>query len=174
MGRDFVSRLCVGVVGACAATALGVSTAQFVSVKEGRRLVAYQDVAKVWTACDGVTRGIGPNMVFTNAECDAMLMSELLAHERGMRSCLTAPDAIPDKTYLAFVSFTYNVGIGAFCASTLRALANAGDLAAACNQLPRWVRAGGRVWNGLVLRRADERALCLLGLEPAAAPELVS
>lgn len=150
--------------GSGVATALAMMAVTFVGNWEGLRLYAYQDVIDVWTACYGETRGIKPGMKFTREQCDIMFIGSLTEHEQGMRSCLAQPDAIPPKTYVAFVSFTYNVGIGAFCKSTLRKKANAGDLRGACNELPRWVNAGGKRIRGLVNRRRDEQRLCLEGL----------
>lgn len=43
-----------------------------------------------------------------------MLLAALQRHEAGMRKCLMRPDAIPAKSYVAFVSLTYNIGVGAF------------------------------------------------------------
>ena len=80
-----------------------------------------------------------------------------------MRACMKKPDALGDDAYVAVLSFTYNVGIGAACQSTLMRKLNAGDLRGACDQLPRWVHDGGRVIKGLVRRRTSERALCLAG-----------
>ena len=37
--------------------------------------------------------------------------------------------------------------------------------AGACNELPRWNRAGGRVWRGLTNRRLSERAMCHAALQ---------
>ena len=89
----------------------------------------------------------------------------MIKHEEGLRKCLKNPDAIPRKSYVSFVSWTYNVGVGAACRSTLVKKANAGDIEGACNELPRWNRAGGRVIKGLVNRRADEQRLCLEGVK---------
>ena len=147
-----------------AVTALGLMAVAFVGNWEGLRLYAYQDVIGVWTACYGETRGIKPGMKFTRDQCDVMFIEGLADFERGMRGCLARPDAIPHETYVAFLSFTYNVGTGAFCRSTLRRKADAGDLRAACDELPKWVNAGGRRIKGLVNRRRDERRLCLTGL----------
>jgi lysozyme len=75
-------------------------------------------------------------------------------------------DAIPDKSYLAFLSGTYNIGIGAFCRSSMARLANAGDLSGACSALILYVNAGPKKnVRGLVLRRTDEKNLCLEGLK---------
>jgi lysozyme len=70
---------------------------------------------------------------------------------------------VSQDTFDALVSFTYNVGAGAFRTSTLLKKLNAGDTVGACNQLPRWNKAGGKVLPGLTRRRAAEQALCLKG-----------
>ena len=83
-------------------------------------------------------------------------------YEAGLDRCLTAP--VPGKTKVAFLSWTYNVGVGAACGSTLVRLANAGALRGACDQLLRWNRAGGKIVRGLTNRREAERQLCLEGV----------
>ncbi|WP_353402726.1 lysozyme, partial [Pseudophaeobacter arcticus] len=103
---------------------------------------------------------------YGKAECDAMLAREILAYEAALDRCLTQP--VPVGMKIALVSWTYNVGAGAACKSTLVRKANAGDLTGACNELPRWNRAGGRVWAGLVNRRGAERAMCHQALKEAA------
>lgn len=132
---------------------------------EGLRTVAYRDPVGIPTICFGETKNVRMGMTATVEECKGMLTESLVEHERGMAKCLRDPDSIPDKTYGAFVSFTYNVGVGAFCRSTLARKANAGDLASACNQLLFWTRAGGIKLPGLVKRREAERELCLEGLK---------
>lgn len=81
-----------------------------------------------------------------------------------MRKCLSNPDAIPDKPYVAFLSLSYNIGTAGFCRSSLPRYINAGDIRTACNLLPAFNRAGGRVVQGLVNRRRAEQKLCLEGL----------
>lgn len=158
-----MSRLKRG-TGMAGLTAIGLSVFSMVGGFEGLRLVAYKDVVGIATACRGETKGIRMGMRFTREQCDVMFLDSLTAHEAGMRACLKAPDALPGKTYVAFVSFTYNVGIGAFCKSTLARKVNAGDVRGACDELLKWNKAGGREISGLTRRRADERRLCLEGL----------
>ena len=98
-----------------AITAIGALTIGVVGQWEGLRLHAYQDVVGVWTACYGETKGIRPGMKFTQGQCDTMFMGSLTEHEAGMRRCLAAPDALPEKTYVSFVSVTYNIGVGGRC-----------------------------------------------------------
>ncbi|WP_235891551.1 glycoside hydrolase family protein [Thalassobius litoralis] len=74
---------------------------------------------------------------------------------------------IPTQTAAALLSWTYNVGVGAACRSTLVRRLNAAEWGAVCPELSRWTRAGGRVVRGLVNRRAAERADCEAGLQSA-------
>ena len=139
--------------------ALAITTiAQF----EGRELRAYQDIVGVWTICYGETRGVTRGQVATKDECESMLARAVGEYEAGLDRCLAVP--VPGKTKVALVSWAYNVGLGAACGSTLIRFVNAGNLRAACEQLPRWNRAGGRVVQGLVNRRTAERKQCLEGL----------
>ncbi|MEM9635156.1 MAG: lysozyme [Pseudomonadota bacterium] len=154
MGRK--TRL-VGTVGAAAIALVGTW--------EGLRLTAYRDVVSVPTVCYGETYGVKLGDKHTKAECDAMLMRSLRNHEAGMRKCLKNPDAIPGKSYVAFVSLTYNIGVGAFCRSTARKRLNRGDIRGACNAAKWFNKAGGRTVKGLVNRRAAEHRLCLEGLK---------
>lgn len=125
---------------------------------------AYLDIVGVPTVCYGETCGVRLGQSYTRAECQTMLVEGLVDFETCMRRCLTAPDSIPDGAYVAFLSLSYNVGSGAFCGSTLVRKANAGDLAGACRELPRWNRAGGHVVRGLTNRRAAEMKICLESL----------
>lgn len=156
-----MSRLKKAGIGLTVAGALAIG---LVGGYEGLRTKAYYDVVGVPTVCFGETRGVEMGDSYTVDECKAMLGTALTEFETGMRKCMVRPDAVPDKPYVAFLSFTYNVGVGAFCKSTLARKLNSGDMRGACNELAKWNRAGGRVIRGLIRRRAEERALCLSGL----------
>ena len=56
----------------------------------------------------------------------------------------------------ALVSFTFNVGVGAFNGSTLLKVLNQGQYDQVPTQLRRWNKAGGKVVQGLVNRRENE------------------
>lgn len=150
------------IAGSVALTALATG---FVANWEGRELRAYKDIVGVWTICDGETKGVKPGDVATPAECDSMLARNLITYEAGLDRCLTYP--VPGKAKVAFLSWTYNVGVGAACKSTLVRKANAGDVVGACNELLKWNRAGGRVVKGLTNRREAEREMCLDGVAEA-------
>ncbi len=146
--------------------ALMAASVALVGGWEGLRTVAYPDriAGGIPTVCYGETRGVELGDSYTVEECKAMLGNALVEFETGMRACLDNPDAIPDKPYTSFVSLTYNIGVAGFCRSTVARRANAGDIEGACNAIPMWNKAGGRVVQGLVNRRAAEQKLCLEGV----------
>jgi lysozyme len=145
-------------VGALAALAI-VTVGAF----EGVRLHAYRDVVGIPTVCFGETRGVHMGDSYTMEECKAMLGDALIEFEQGIRACMKEPDKVPDPTYVAVLSLSYNIGQRAYCKSTVNRLLNAGDIRGACNAFLMWTKAGGKVIKGLVTRRQEERELCLKG-----------
>lgn len=147
-------------------TAVGLVCCTLVGGAEGLRQKAYLDPVKIPTACFGETKGIKLGMEFTREQCETMLITRLVEHETGMQKCIKVP--VKDETYVAFLSFTYNAGVGAFCKSTLARKLNAGDTRGACDELLNWNKAtlkGVRITlPGLTKRRQQERALCLKGV----------
>jgi lysozyme len=141
---------------ATAAAALAIS---LVGGFEGLRLTAYRDVVGVATLCYGETRGIRMGMTATKAECDAMLLKGLQEFEQGVLACTKVE--MPMRRQVAMVSFAYNVGVGAYCGSSVVRLLNDNKPRAACDALLKWNKAGGVVFPGLTRRRQAERELCL-------------
>lgn len=154
-------------VGLIAGSSIALASAvSFIGQWEGLRTQAYRDIVGVWTVCYGETKGVRPGDRYSKAECDAMLAREVVSYEAALDRCMTAK--VPAGMKIALVSWTYNVGAAAACRSTLVRKANAGDLRGACNELPRWNRAGGRVIRGLTNRRLTERSMCLRALDTEA------
>lgn len=147
------------------AAALAIAT-PFVAHHEGRSLVAYLDPVRIPTICEGITRIDGQpvqlGMTATPRQCDELMRYELSKAIGIVDLAVDVP--LPETRRAALASFVYNVGPMAFLRSTLLRKLNAGDTAGACNELRRWVYAGGRKLNGLVTRREAERALCLQGV----------
>jgi len=131
---------------------------------EGVSQYAYRDPVGIPTICFGETRGVKMGDYKSLAECKDMLSSRVIEFSVGVEKCLIAPERVPDKMFAAQVSLAYNIGVGAFCGSTLVKKTNAGDLRGACDEFPRWNRAGGVVLPGLTKRRAVERDMCLAGV----------
>lgn len=133
-----------------------------VQLYEGRSLQAYQDIVGVWTICYGETLNVHKGDTATPEQCSGMLAKRLKEFETKLDRCMTGE--VPGKSKVAFISWSYNVGIGAACSSTLVKKVNRGDVKGACDELLKWNKAGGRVVKGLVDRRAAERKTCLEGL----------
>jgi lysozyme len=125
-------------------------------VFEGCRLCAYRDIVGVWTICFGSTAGVVEGMRKTPSECEQLLRSE--AGYCMLRVLQLCPTLASEPARLAAVtSFAYNLGLGAFKASTLRRKCLARAWSEAGAQFPRWNKAGGRPVKGLTIRRALER-----------------
>jgi lysozyme len=67
---------------------------------------------------------------------------------------------LTDGQKVAFVDTAYNIGVAAFCNSSMARLTNYGDMPGACAALSKWVYVNGQVVNGLVNRRRVARAFC--------------
>ncbi len=127
---------------------------------EGLRLSAYRDAVGIWTIGYGTTRGVKPGMRISEAEAEKFLQEDLTRFEQAIHEALSVP--VNDNQFSALVSFTYNIGSGAFRSSTLLRLLNQGeDVRNVAAQFLRWDKAGGKVLAGLTRRRNAERALFL-------------
>jgi GH24 family phage-related lysozyme (muramidase) len=131
---------------------------------EGLRTTAYRDPVGIWTIGYGHTSMAGPPQVYegmtiTAAEAEAILQQDLDLFEQGVTDALTI--TTNENQFSAMVSFSFNVGLGAYRNSTLLRKHNAGDFAGAANEFLRWIYADGQILPGLVRRREAERSLYL-------------
>jgi len=140
-------------VGAAGAAILALYVPQF----EGVILRGYRDPIGIVTACAGHTATAVLGRPYTREECETLLVEDLAEHAEGAMSCVDAP--LSTGRAAAAVSFTFNVGVNAFCNSTFAKRLNAED-PNACEELDKWVYAGGQKLPGLVTRRRTERAIC--------------
>ena len=134
---------------------------------EGLRQWAYYDPPGILTVCYGSTTNVQKGVKYSLDECKARLDDDMRAAIAQVDAC--AP-GLPVPVLAAFGDAVYNIGPRIACdtsASTAARLLKAGDLAAACQQLPRWDKAsvGGVMVSlpGLTKRRAKEMDLCLEG-----------
>lgn len=131
---------------------------------EGCELVAYLCPANIWTIGWGHTSAAGAPSVhaglrITQALADEIFVRDLEPYARCVEQHVKVK--LTDNQFAALVSFTYNVGQGAFRSSTLLKKLNAGDYDAVPAELKKWNKGGGKVLPGLVRRRAAEAALWL-------------
>lgn len=131
---------------------------------EGCELTAYQDSVGVWTIGYGWTqpvngKPVSKGMTISQDTADSLLCSGVVQYEKGVTGLVKV--AVNQNQFDALVDFAYNLGVKALEGSTLLKKLNAGDYAGAADEFPKWSKAGGKVLNGLVKRRAAERSLFL-------------
>ncbi|WP_107341075.1 lysozyme [Agrobacterium pusense] len=131
---------------------------------EGKRLVAYQDVAGIWTIGYGHTTAAGiprvrEGMRISDKEAEDILKTDLRKFEDRVSRLVKVP--LSDNQFAVLVSFDFNTG--ALHKSTLLKKLNAGDYDAVPAELMKWVNAGGKRVQGLVNRRAAEAGLWAKG-----------
>lgn len=140
---------------------------QYVPQFEGMVLRGYKDPIGIVTACAGHTKTAVLGKPYTAAECESILLMDLVEHAEPVLACTPQLQGNP-WPLAAATSFAFNVGADAYCKSTMARKIRAGDILGACAELSKWVHAGGQVLPGLVKRRAVERAMCEGRLEGAA------
>lgn len=149
--------------GAAAAIAVAIAVPA-----EGLRQWAYYDPPGILTVCYGSTTDVQKGKKYSLDECKARLDADMGKAIAAVDAC--AP-GLPVPVLAAFGDAVYNIGPKIACdtrASTAARMLKAGDIAGACQQLPRWDKAsvGGVMVSlpGLTKRRAKEMALCLEGV----------
>lgn len=151
-----------------AAAAAALATAIAVPA-EGLRQFAYYDPPGILTVCYGHT---GADVVagrkYSLTECEGLLTADMRQAVDQVERC---KPGLPVPVLAAFADAVFNLGPTVACNRVESAAARmlyAGDLAGACNQLPRWnkARVAGVLMPlpGLTKRRGQERDLCLTGV----------
>lgn len=141
--------------------ALAAGTASF----EGRENTAYVDrlaTTRVVTVCYGHTRTAVLGQTYTNAECDALLLSDLnTIYAPIVRKYVKVP--LSQGEFNALVDFTYNLGEGNLRSSTLLRLVNEQRYEEAGKEFSRWYKTNGKdcripasKCSGIIKRRTWE------------------
>jgi len=135
-------------------------TRELVARFEGLRLAVYKDEAGLDTIGYGHLVKKGESFtVISIAQAEALLDADLEPARAAVAKYVAVP--VSDNQRAALVSLVFNIGVGAFVASTLLSLLNEYDYQGAAGQFDRWVYAGGKVSKGLQTRRSAEKALFL-------------
>lgn len=129
---------------------------------EKLRLKAYAATADekargIWTIGWGHIADVREGDTCTEAEAEAFLREDLADAEKAVNDSVTVP--LNQNQFDALVSFTFNVGTGAFRSSTMLRKLNDGNYDGAAMEFARWNKQSGQVLNGLTKRRAEERDL---------------
>lgn len=147
-------------------------TALLIAHWEGEDLVAKHnsfDPKGIVTVCDGVTNydipDLKPGDRFTHEECKQLLIQLIPKYAEPIHKCVPGLYDMPPHRQAALISFAYNLGPKRICESAIARELNAGHIAVACNLMTQYIRAAGRVLQGLINRRNDpvwgEKPWCL-------------
>lgn len=143
--------------------AVALSGGYLIAPNEGKVNATYIDPVGIATSCYGHT---GPELKlgqkFTDDQCLDQLARDLSSHDKQMMNLVRVP--LTDYQHAAFLSFTYNVGVGNFKSSTMLRKLNSKDYNGACQELVKWVYAKKKILPGLVKRREAEKEMCLNGI----------
>lgn len=132
---------------------------------EGEVLTPYKDVVGVLTVCSGETRGV-QNRKYTPAECQEMTKNIMIEFGTEVARVNPSIQRYPAQ-WAAHTVFAANVGKGQYAKSSVLKLDLQGQHRLACRYILNYKYAGGKVFQGLVNRRAGtndkigEYELCL-------------
>jgi lysozyme len=133
---------------------------------EGCKLRSYLDGDGVWTIGYGwaETNGMEPRpkagMVITKQGAEELLDRYLTILSKDIDKLFTRQPTPNQRG--AMMSLAYNIGTNGFAKSTCLRRFNKGDIAGAAEALTWFKMDGGKVVQGLVNRRADEKRVFLL------------
>lgn len=127
---------------------------------EGLYLKAYYCPSGKRTIGYGHTGAAARKTTISKAEADSLLDQDLNTYQKVVRDNVTVP--LTTSQFSALVSFSFNVGEGAFLRSSLRKYLNKSDYLLASKEFPKWIRGNNkRILKGLVKRRKAEQDLFL-------------
>lgn len=106
---------------------------------------------------DGTPIRLGDTI--TREESDTRLKKELWSYRTGIGKCIMVP--VSENQADAFTSLAFNIGVGAFCKSTLTRKLNQYDYEGACAEILKWDKFQGKPLKGLTNRRKQEYEQCI-------------
>jgi GH24 family phage-related lysozyme (muramidase) len=139
---------------------------------EGLRLKAYKalNTEKYYTIGYGhYGSDVKKDETITKAQAESLLKKDVKRFVDGVNDGIKID--VNQNQFDALVSFAYNVGLGAFKSSTLLEKLNKKDYEGASREFARWNKSGGKVIQGLINRRAEEKELFLAKVPEKKPPE---
>lgn len=142
-----------------AAASISISAAALIGIaaNEGYVGQTYKDLGGVLTIGFGETAGVKDGQRTDPVRALIKLNQSAEAHAHGMVACITVP--ISQGEFDAYLSFTYNLGVGSFC-RYIAPILNKSDYDAACKKILLFDHVGTQKVAGLTRRRQEEYATC--------------
>ncbi len=116
-----------------------------------------------WTIGYGETLGVVEDVWWTQAQAEAVLTLRVASFATGVLKRCPQLHLESDNRLAACISLAYNIGLGAFGASSVCTHTRRREYAAAANSFLLWNKAAGKIMAGLSARRQWERLLYLQG-----------
>jgi len=130
---------------------------------EGCKLKAYKCPAGILTIGWGETLGVKEGDVWTQEQADETLRQRTIQFMQAVLKRCPALHTMPPEALAACTSLAYNIGIGAFGASSVCRKTIRGDIEGAAKSFLLWNKGGGRVLRGLTIRRQAESTTYMNG-----------
>lgn len=144
-----------------AALTLSASALVGIAVHEAFRPTAYLPTPNdVPTIGFGTTEGVKMGDKITVERALVRLLADADKFQRELKACI-GDVPMHQHEWDAIVSWSYNVGTGAACRSTLVKKLKARDYPGACAELLRWNKQAGIELRGLTIRRQQEYKQCM-------------
>ena len=147
-------------------------TVNLIKQFEGLRLIAYQDSVGIWTIGYGHIKGVHSFMTITEQQARQYLINDLSDAAQAVDRVINKPITAHERG--AFISLTFNIGVGAFAKSTAARKFNKGDKAGAAKAILMWNKItidGKKVASrGLINRREAEVMFFEMKVSDAAFP----
>lgn len=145
---------------------MNLTAINFIKAHEGCKLTAYQDQGGVWTCGWGATgTDIVNGTVWTQQQADDRLEADIEDAEICVLSLLGPGKSLSDGSMAALDSFVFNLGRGALASSHLLQCIKDGDYIGAAKAFLVWDHIGQKEIKGLLIRRMEEAALFLRGIQ---------
>lgn len=126
----------------------------------------YRDCIGIPTIGVGTIRFDPSTTPWTVEQCRAEAMSESIQKLSALLKCSPILSTCPEAIKWAVLSWTYNLGLGAYQSSTFKKRIDKGDWEGAAQECMKWCNAGGKKVKGLVLRRGVEAMMIRSGKMP--------
>lgn len=147
---------------AIAALALSASALVGIAQFEDYRGEAYIPApGDVPTLGYGSTGGVKLGDKTTPTRALVRLLDDANSHSQGIKRCISVP--LYQHEFDAYSSLAFNIGVNAFCGSTLVVKLNSGDYPGGCQQILRWDKFREKPLRGLTKRRQAEYQTCIGG-----------
>src|SRR6478735_1467188 len=142
-----------------ASLAIVLSGSMLVAPNEGKVNKTYIDPVGILTSCLGHTgKELRIGQEFSDEQCYSKLAEDLTKSQASVHKYIVVPLNVYQEA--ALISFTYNAGAGNLSKSTMARKFNSFDYSGGCEELVKWVYAGGRKLKGLEARRREELEMC--------------